>query len=344
MNGQMDSFLTSLYDQSVRQHRFSATAPEGWAAWQKELRRAFADDLGLAGLPMSSDPPLESLLESTDCAGYTRQRVQLTLCAGLSVPVYLLLPDDRHPSGAAVIACHGHGYGSRDIVGLNRDCSAKETDPGYQQDFAVALARRGFVVVAPDLIGFGDLRLQEDAKRPLEQSSCQRMACNLLMTGHTLAGLRVWQIQRLLDWLTARPDVDRARIGCMGISGGGLVCAFAAALDERIRAAVVSGYANTFKGSVMAMDHCLDNFIPGVLSHAELPDIIGLIAPRPLLVESGQEDPIFPIASTRQAIDQITAVYQATQSIDRFAYDIFPGAHRIWGETAYPWLQRWLTP
>jgi fermentation-respiration switch protein FrsA (DUF1100 family) len=92
----------------------------------------------------------------------------------------------------------------------------------------------------------------------------------------------------------------------------------------------------------MAMHHCIDNFIPDLLRHAEMPDIIGLIAPRPLFVESGSEDPIFPVANTREAIERIAAVYHLLAADDRFDFEIFPGAHRIWGEKAYPWLQKWL--
>lgn len=79
----------------------------------------------------------------------------------------------------------------------------------------------------------------------------------------------------------------------MGISGGGLVAAFASALDERIKAAVVSGYVNTFEASIMAIRHCIDNYVPGLLQDAEMPDIVGLIAPRPLLIESGRTTGFF---------------------------------------------------
>ncbi len=344
MGRQVDSFLASLYEKNVQQHRFAATSHDEWLVWQKELRSAFSADLGLAAsLADAAEYPQEHLLEEKACNGYTRRRVSLKLADELIVPVYILLPDHDQAPCATVIACHGHGYGSRDIVGLQPDGSDKtDDDPGYQQDFAVALVRRGFVVVVPELLGFGDLRLAEDEQKPLNNSSCQRISSNLLMMGYTMAGMRVWQIMRVLDWLSGKPEVDQQKIGCMGISGGGLVCAFASALDDRIKAAVVSGYANTFKGSVMAMFHCVDNFIPGVLNHAEMPDIIGLIAPRPLLVESGQDDPIFPVAATREAITRITEIYHVLSAEDRFSYEIFPGEHRIWGEKAYPWLQQWL--
>lgn len=342
MNWLTDSFLQKLYDQTVQQHRFRAQTREEWTTWNMDLRQAFITDLGLAGLPRTPVRPPATLLEDVTCSGYTRRRISLELCPELSVPIYLLSPDGHAGRQATVIACHGHGYGSRDLVGLKPDGTAKDGDPGYQMNFALELVQRGFLVVVPELIGFGDVRLAEEGKSLMEYSSCQRMASNLLMLGHTLAGVRVWQIQAVLDWLCSGAEADPERIGCMGISGGGLVCAFAAALDSRIKSAIVSGYANTFLGSVMAMHHCIDNFIPDLLRHAEMPDIFGLIAPKPLFVESGRADPIFPVASTREAIGRITAVYHLLDADDRFDSEIFPGEHRIWGEKAYPWLQRWL--
>lgn len=342
MNWQTDAFLRSLYDKARQQYRFQAQTVADWDSWHQALSQVFSTDLGLPGLPQLPGQPHVTLLEEVACDGYTRRRFNLALCPELSVPVYLLIPDGLGKPCATVVACHGHGYGSRDLIGLDPDGTVKSGKPGYQHDFASELVRRGFLVAVPELIGFGDSRLQEDAERPLEFSSCQRMSSNLLMLGYTLAGVRVWQIQRLLDWLCTRAEVDPERIGCMGISGGGLVCAFVSALDSRIRAAVVSGYTNTFLDSVMAMHHCIDNFIPNLLNHAEMPDIIGLIAPRPLFVESGSQDQIFPIAATHEAIAQIAAVYQLLGAEDRFDSEIFPGEHRIWGEKAYPWLQKWL--
>ena len=241
-----------------------------------------------------------------------------------------------------MIACHGHGYGSRDIVGLDPAGQPQKVDPGYQADFALSLVRLGFLVIVPELFGFGDLRLAEDkAKGDPGDSSCYRISADLLQAGHTLAGLRVWQIQRILDWMGQLQEVRQEKIACMGISGGGLVCSFSAALDQRIRAAVVSGYTNTFRGSIMAMRHCIDNFTPGLLTYAEMPDVIGLIAPRPLFVESGAKDPIFPEAATREAIQQLEKIYELLAEKDKFDWEIFPAAHEIWGKKAYAWLKHW---
>ncbi|RDJ93443.1 acetylxylan esterase, partial [Lacticaseibacillus rhamnosus] len=71
-----------------------------------------------------------------------------------------------------------------------------------------------------------------------------------------MIGWRVYDIMRLIDWIATRPELDAKRVGCRGISGGGTCTLFASALDTRIRAALVSGYLNTFRDSIMSLSHC----------------------------------------------------------------------------------------
>lgn len=259
------------------------------------------------------------------------------------MPAYVLIPQgvsstDRLP---AVITCHGHGYASREIVGLPPVNHNGGKSPTYQKNFAIELVKRGFLVIAPELFGFGDRRLGKDYDQNTN-NSCRPISTLLLQLGQTMSGYRIYETMRVVDYLQTRSDVDHERIGCMGISGGGLVAAFTSALDERISAVVVSGYINTFKDSILAMDHCVDNYIPRLNLHAEMPDIVGLIAPRPLLVESGEDDSIFPLHAARAASDQIRKVYQLLGEEEKFAHDVFAGRHEINGVESYEWLIRWL--
>lgn len=93
------------------------------------------------------------LLEETDCGAYIRKRVELSATPGLMFAAYILIP--KHPSGRklpGVIAAYGHGYGSRQILGMHPDGTPDEAEPGIYKNFALELVKRGMIVVAPDVV------------------------------------------------------------------------------------------------------------------------------------------------------------------------------------------------
>jgi dienelactone hydrolase len=158
------------------------------------------------------------------------------------------------------------------------------------------------------------------------------------MLGRTMIGERVFDVDRGLDYLTTRNDVDRGRIGVMGNSGGGTISLFSAALLDRIAFAMPSCYFCTFKDSIMSIYHCPDNFIPGLLQVAEMADIMGLFAPKPLVIVAGEEDEIFPIGATRSAFADLQVIYSAAGAADRCHLVIGKGGHRFYADQAWPVL------
>lgn len=333
-----DDYLKSLYESVRPVESFRAHSLLEWEQWRGRLRKQFVERLG--GFPAEAPSLSPVLLESEDCGTYFRQRIQIQTYPGLYMPVYVLIPKESKGPLGAVIACHGHGYGSKDIVGLNPDGTKKTGNPGYQKDFAVELVNRGFLTLAPELFGFGDRKLTEDAKAA---NSCQRLSTFLLQIGQTMAGYRVFETMRCVDYLLTLEEVDAKRIGCMGISGGGLVCSFATAIDDRISAAVVSGYVNTFQASILSIHHCVDNYVPGLSMIAEMPDLISLIAPKPLLIEAGIQDPIFPVHAVKEAYEKLHNIYHLLGAVDHLELDLFEGVHEISGKLAYDWFRRVLS-
>ena len=170
-------------------------------------------------------------------------------------------------------------------------------------------------------------------------SACQPSAGAALLLGETMIGWRVYDVMRAIDWIETRPELDAKRVGCMGISGGGTCTMFAAALEPRIKAAFISGYLNTFRDSIMSLSHCIDNYVPGILNWAELYDVAGLIAPRPLIAESGDRDPIFPIAASRESFARVKKVYEAFGAQDMVEHDVFSGVHQFNGRRGIPFLK-----
>ncbi|MFG6149752.1 hypothetical protein [Halobacillus sp. B23F22_1] len=117
-----------------------------------------------------------------------------------------------------------------------------------------------------------------------------------------------------------------------------MIAAFAAILDRRVQAAVLSGFANTFKGSILAADHCLDNYIPDLLKVGELPALLGLIAPKPLFIEAGVRDETFPIETAREAIEKVESIYENLDTPNAFSNNVFDGGHEVNGKQAFQWL------
>ncbi|MBS4207848.1 alpha/beta hydrolase family protein [Bacillus sp. FJAT-50079] len=326
------SFINNLYEETIKKHSTTYDTH-----WKENLIDQFRDSLG----HFSSEEPLQAkVLEETKKNDYTRYSIEITTLPNLRMQMYVLIPNKKQGQPSpAVLALHGHGYGNKDIVGINPDGTEREDDPGYHKDFAIELVKKGLIVVAPELIGFGERRYTPGyTPEKVEDNSCYSIASQLLLFGKTIASLRIFECSRALDYLATRNDVDMEKIGCMGISGGGLVAAFTSVLDERIKAVVVSGYTSTFKESIMARRHCLDNYIPGILQYAEMPELIGLIAPRPLFVEAGIQDHLFPDHSVKQALEKIEEIYHAFNAEKEVISHFFDGGHEINGEKSYKWL------
>jgi hypothetical protein len=103
---------------------------------------------------------------------------------------------------------------------------------------------------------------------------------------------------------------------------------------------VISGYVSNWRESIFAMHHCACNVVPGMAAHGEMTDLLALLAPRPLLIEAGVQDPIFPIASVRSATQQTMAHYAVFGASQQVETDFFEGRHEIHGTAAYPFLAR----
>lgn len=329
--------LWQQYNPADAPYAFRARTREEAEHWQVETRAALADTLGFQiGAPVHLNV---QVIERVDRGDFVREKILLHTAPGVEMPVYLLLPKGSDGLLPTVLAFAGHGYGAKDIVGLWEDGSERENPDGYHADFAIALCRRGFAVAAPEIACFGE-RQTDFSYLTTGQSaptSCAHAAMLALHLGGSVAGMRVRDGRRLVDYLETRPECDTARLGAMGISGGGMHTLFSTAIDTRIKAAVISGYFSTFRDSILAMSHCACNFVPGLARFGEMYDLVGLLAPRPLLVEAGSHDPIFPIDAVQRSVARAQEVY-AVFGAGPVQTDYFEGRHRISGRLAYDFL------
>ena len=334
--------LWMKYQPDTAPMRFHAASAEEAGIWQDRVRSRLEEVLGF-----QQEPPVDFVsrkFEAVDRGAYTREKWLLQVSPAAVLPFYLLLPKERTIPTPLVIAFHGHGYGVKDIVGLWETGEERYHPEGYHMDFGVALCQRGFAVAAPEISCFGERQTQfHHLDKALGQSApttCTHTAMLASHLGGSVIGLRVSEARRLLDYLSTLEHIDTSRVGAMGISGGGMHAFFSTCLDTRIRAVVVSGYFCPFRNSIHAMFHCACNFVPGLHQFGEIYDLVGLIAPRPLLVESGSHDKIFPRAAVEDAVERTEKIYRMWDKPELLQTDYFEGRHQISGKLAYDFLKR----
>jgi dienelactone hydrolase len=332
------AYTLDLYSAAPRRLRFDARTRPQAEEWQKRLREKVVELVG--GFPADRSPLRPVTLETRTFPGYRREKIVFDSRPGVSVLAYVLMPEKAKKPAATMICVPGHGRGVDDIVGIDDQGRDRTDKAGYQHDFAIQVAEAGMAAVAIEPMAFGCRRDAITAKKGLSASACQPAAGGALLVGQTMLGWRVWDVMRTIDYIETRSDLDSARIGCMGISGGGTVTLFSTALEPRLRTALVSGYLNTFRDSVGSLSHCIDNYVPGILNWAEVYDIAGLIAPRPLFVESGEKDNIFPIRASVESFNKVREIYTVFGATNRVEQEVFPDEHSFWGKRGIPFLAR----
>lgn len=327
-------------------HAFTARNAAEARSWQARARKAFINCLG--DEPPPSDTPLRvRVLERAELDGYTRTLFTLDTAKNIKALCWLCVPEGVNVKASAspvpaMIATPGHGIGAKDLLALDAKGKPRKEGDGYQKDYALQAVRLGYPTLVIEPMAFGERRDSDHMAGKSNESPCQAGSTVAMMLGTTLARIRMNDIQRGLDYLGTLPGIDAKRVGLMGISGGGQMTLWTAAADPRFKVAIVSGYFNTFRHSVMGMHHCICNFAPGLARDFDMADLAALVAPRAMLTESGTKDPIFPIKATRAALTHTRAIYKTFGAAERIDSDIFVADHQWSGKKLAPFLKKWL--
>jgi dienelactone hydrolase len=343
--------------------------------WAPIARQKLLDSLLYSPTPVAPDA---GVVETVDMGDYIREKVFFNTTPHVRVPAYVLVPKEAKFPAPAIVALHDHGamyyWGKEKIVATEADSNPvlaefKEVSYGGRS-FTTDLVRQGYVVIAIDMFYWGERRtdfrevphlagrLTADSGTPEEAKQHNRLAAEnveflaraIFLTGHTWAGIMFWDDVRTVDYLLTRPEVDPDRIGCVGLSVGGFRSDHLVTLDSRIKAAGVVGW-------MTAYEDCFPNhiyntvgwmkMIPGIHKYLDLPDMMALAVPRPLMIMDGLQDGLFPRSGVERAYEKIGRAYAKAGFPNRFATRTYDRPHefnREMQDEMWKWLNRWLQP
>jgi dienelactone hydrolase len=339
--------------------------------WQPGARAKVLEHLFYA--PPRVDPQPQ-VVRRTDKGDYVEEYLTFQTTPDLRVPAYVLVPKRAKLPAPGVVVLHSHDgiylWGKEKVVDNELEhpyLTAFKRRSYGGKSIAVELARRGYVVIAIDMFYWGERRMVLDddpqtyRERPLTMTEQEIGAFNqrasqneslmgrsLFTAGVTWPGVVLWDDIRTLDYLAARPEVDRNRLGCVGLSVGGYRSFLLAALDERIKAAVDVGWMTSF-GSQLK-EHVINTIglsfhVNGLYRYMDLPDLAALIAPRAVLVINGSRDRLFALDGVKTAYDTIGRCYAKAGATGRSRCRLYDAPHEFNLEMqaeAWEWLGRWV--
>jgi hypothetical protein len=276
--------------------------------------------------------------------GYLERRVAFVSGNGDEIKGYLLIPDGASASSPrpAILALHSTVNGGAGVtVGID--------STHRNRYYGLELARRGYVVLAVDVISSGERiypGFGEFDTGGFDRQFPRWSAMGKMLHDHI----------RSVDYLTGLAEVDSSRIGTIGHSLGGYNAFFLQAFDPRIKAAVTSCGFVCMGTSMYPFRFArqewfvhfpnLRDYLRSGIVPCDMHEVMALCAPRPLFNYSARKDHIFPdFWATDAGLKQVRRLYQAIGASERFEVVIGEGDHDFPDEIreqAYRWLDKWL--
>ena len=262
------------------------------------------------------------------------EKIQIFVEENESACMYFGVPKQRKYS-PAFICLQGHSTGMHTSIAVDwRDEITPIQDDG-DRDFCLECMRRGIIGVA-----FEQRYMGERSSHPEHKPSCGCLnggagATQALLLGRTAIGERVYDVDRLIDYLLTRPEIDSSELGIMGGSGGGTTTMFAGAMLSRLKYIMPAVSFSSFRASIGSMYHCECNYIPGLLNFGESADVAGLCAPKKLVIVNGRFDSIFPLNAGLVQFERVKNIYRAAGVADLCKMAIGEGGHRFYADIAW---------
>lgn len=348
-----DNALPVFHERLRGRMRFShgwqdTSAPDVWRQSARTAARA------LMLPPVDEEPPWQAtVLDTMDRGSYRAVRLSLQLTQDSRVTALLLEPHRRGPHPAALVL---HDHGSRFDIGKEKmvepwgDPAREEAARGWAARYfggrfpGDELARRGHVVLSMDALGWGDRGVPG-----FQRESQQALASNLMHLGLSWAGLIAYEDLRAAQFLSSLPNVDRGRVAAVGFSMGAFRAWQLAALSDTVTATVACCWMATLQGLMVPGNNqvrgqsAFTMLHPGLTRCLDYPDVAGLAAPKPMLLQAGEQDSLFPRPVVDEAWSRMRRIWQAHGAGQALATHWWPQGHVFdiaRQDQAFDWLQR----
>lgn len=353
---------------------------KGLKTWRKKALKKVHTHLGAPDIGRN---PTVTVKRKYTYDGLDIEELSWQLPYGRPTEALLLKPAGVKGPLPGVLGLHDHGgnkyFGKRKITKTGADqhpLMAEHQDHYYEgKAWANELAKRGYVVLVPDNFAFGSRRVQyqdvagfawgpwrtegltdddpenpENIERYNEWAGHHEgiMAKSLFCGGTTWPGVFLREDQRALDVLCARPEVDEKRVGCGGLSGGGLRTAYLGGLDERIQCAVCVGFMTTWRDLLLykCFTHTWMTYIPILPNFLDFPEVLGLRTPLPTMVMNNNEDQLFTLEEMQRADRILQDIFTKAKAADHYRGNFYEGLHKFdqtMQADAFAWWDQWLT-
>ena len=328
-----------------------------------------------------SQVPLRPLVEAREkWEDLVVEEISYDMPYGPRTHGFFIYPDNQKTKLPAVVALHDHGsffyFGKEKIAGTHAEPAIlSEFKQQYYggRSWATELARRGFAVLAVDIFLWGSRKIpmdsvNEDFQKHFDGAvegsdeyirryndfwainECMLTVGTILNAGTSWPSIFSYEDRRSVDYLMTRSEIDPNRIACGGLSGGGLRTIFLAGLDARIRCGFCVGFMTTIRGVLRNHIKCppghgLLMYVPHLFELLDLPDIISLHAPSPLMVQYNKEDELFTLEGQREADQKIGMIYSKMGRPESYTGRFYEGRHKfdaVMQEEVFQWLEECL--
>jgi dienelactone hydrolase len=370
--GNLYAFVQRQADQSPLELSFLRPEFKSLKQWQPRARAKLFELLCYEPPPVAPQP---QLIRRTDRGAYIEEYLTFQTTPDLRVPAFVLIPKNARLPAPGIVALHSHDgfylWGKEKLIESAADehpyLTAFKQQRYGGKGIAAELARQGYVVITIDMFYWGERRLLLDGdpvayrERPRTMSEEEIAAFNqrasqnepllarsLFTAGVAWSGLVLWDDIRTLDYLASRPEVDKRRLGCVGLSVGGWRSFLLAALDERIKTAVAVGWMASMAAQIR--QHIIHTigfsfYLNGLYRWFDLPDLAALIAPRAALIINGSQDRLFELNGVKAAFEKIARCYAKAGATDHQRCSLYDAPHEFnpaMQTEAWEWIRRWI--